>query len=132
MATLTGAQSFVSGKHHAALLTNCNEWEEKACLAGRRSGDLVAPMTFCPDLHFVDLKSPVADMRNSNLGKTEGPPSAVAGLFIGAHIEFGEGLKWLHFDIAAPAESGDRATGYGPALLSCLLGHLTKAPMFKH
>ncbi|EYB99449.1 hypothetical protein Y032_0122g1056 [Ancylostoma ceylanicum] len=99
-------------------------------MAGRISGDLVAPMVFCPDLHFADLKSPIADMRNSNLGKMEGPPSAVAGLFIGAHIDFGEGIKWMHLDIASPAECGDRSTGYGPALLCCLFGHLTKAPMF--
>ncbi|VDO91187.1 unnamed protein product, partial [Heligmosomoides polygyrus] len=131
MATLTGAQAYASGKLHAALLTNSEEWERKACIAGRRSGDLVAPLVFCPDLHFPDLKSPIADMRNSNLGKMDGPPSAVAGLFIGAHIDFGEGIKWLHFDIAAPAESGDRGTGYGIALLSYLLGHLTTAPMFK-
>ncbi|CAJ0609066.1 unnamed protein product [Cylicocyclus nassatus] len=130
MATLTGAQAYVSGKYHAALLTNCEEWEQRVCLAGRLSGDLVAPLVFCPDLHFSDLKSPIADMRNSNLGKMEGPPSAIAGLFIGAHIDFGEGIKWMHLDIASPAECGDRATGYGPALLSYLLGHLTKAPMF--
>ncbi|KAJ1360782.1 Leucine aminopeptidase 1 [Parelaphostrongylus tenuis] len=131
LATLTGTQSYVSGKFHAALLTNCQEWERKACVAGRRSGDLVAPMIFCPDLHFPDLRSPVADMRNSNLGKTEGPPSALAGLFIGAHIDFGDGLKWLHFDMAASAEIGDRGTGYGVALLSYLLGHLTMTPMFQ-
>ncbi|KAL6724694.1 hypothetical protein Aduo_019558 [Ancylostoma duodenale] len=130
MATLTGAQAYVSGKYHAAMLTNCEDFEQRACMAGRISGDLVAPMVFCPDLHFADLKSPIADMRNSNLGKMEGPPSAVAGLFIGAHIDFGEGIKWMHLDIASPAECGDRSTGYGPALLCTLFGHLTKAPMF--
>ncbi|KHJ98215.1 cytosol aminopeptidase family, catalytic domain protein [Oesophagostomum dentatum] len=130
MATLTGAQSYLSGKYHAALLTNCDEWEQKVREAGRLSGDLVAPMVFCPDLHFSDLKSPVADMRNSNLGKMEGPPSAIAGLFIGAHIDFGEGIKWMHLDIASPAECGERATGYGTALLTYLFGHLTEAPMF--
>uniref|UniRef100_A0A1I7WSH7 CYTOSOL_AP domain-containing protein n=1 Tax=Heterorhabditis bacteriophora TaxID=37862 RepID=A0A1I7WSH7_HETBA len=125
MATLTGAQSWMTGKLHGAILTNSEEWESKACSAGRRSGDLLAPMVFCPDLHFSDLKSPIADMRNSNLGKMEGPPSAIAGLFIGSHIDFGEGLNWLHLDIAAPAESSDRGTGYGPALMSVLLGHHT-------
>merc|ERR1711974_109049 len=28
---------------------------------------------------------------------------------------------WLHVDMAAPAYTGDRATGYGIALLNCLL-----------
>ncbi|KAJ1373694.1 putative aminopeptidase npepl1, partial [Parelaphostrongylus tenuis] len=71
LATVTGAQSYVSGKLQAALLTDWREWERKACVDGRRSGDFVAPMVFCPDLHFQDLKSPVTDMRYSNLGKTE-------------------------------------------------------------
>ena len=43
----------------------------------------------------------------------QGPPTAIGGLFIGAHIEFGEGINWAHVDMAAPAESGERATGYG-------------------
>lgn len=49
-----------------------------------------------------------------------GPPTAIAGLFIGAQIDFGKGLDWLHVDLAGPAFS-DRATGYGPALLTSLL-----------
>uniref|UniRef100_A0A8R1IJ44 CYTOSOL_AP domain-containing protein n=1 Tax=Caenorhabditis japonica TaxID=281687 RepID=A0A8R1IJ44_CAEJA len=131
MATLTGAQAWLSGRLHGAAMTNDEELERKIVLAGKQSGDLVAPMLFCPDLFFSDLKSPVADMRNSNLGKMDGPPSAVAGLFIGAHIGFGDGVKWLHLDIAAPAESGDRATGYGPALFSTLLGKYTTVPMLQ-
>lgn len=71
MATLTGAQGHVSGKHHAAILSNNEELERRACVAGRKSGDLVHPLPFCPDLHFLDLKSPVADMRNANFGKTQ-------------------------------------------------------------
>lgn len=131
MATLTGAQAWLSGRLHAAAMTNDEALEQQLIKAGKASGDLVAPMLYAPDLFFSDLKSPVADMRNSNLGKMDGPPSAVAGLFIGAHIGFGEGLRWVHLDIAAPAESGDRATGYGPALFSVLLGQHTKVPMLK-
>lgn len=129
MATLTGAQAYMTGRIHGAALTNDELLEYAMTKAGRKSGDLVAPMLFAPDLFFSDLKSPVADMRNSNLGKMEGPPSAVAGLFIGAHIDFGEGIRWLHLDIAAPAECGDRATGYGPALFTTLLGEHTNVPM---
>lgn len=71
MATLTGAQGLATGKLHAAVLTNSEEWENRACKAGRASGDLVHPLPFCPDLHFSDLKSPVADMRNSTFGKMQ-------------------------------------------------------------
>ncbi len=71
MATLTGAQAYVSGMEHAAILTNNEQWERDAINAGRASGDLVHPLPYCPDLHFPDLKSAVADMRNSNLGKMQ-------------------------------------------------------------
>ncbi|CAJ0929869.1 unnamed protein product, partial [Mesorhabditis belari] len=131
MATLTGAQAYISGKHHAAVLTNLEENEKQIELAGRRSGDLVKSMLFAPDMHFSDLKSPIADMRNSNFGKMEGPPSAIAGLFIAAHIDFGEGISWMHLDIASPCEVADRATGYGPALISVLLGKETKVPLLQ-
>ncbi|CAI4233263.1 unnamed protein product [Auanema sp. JU1783] len=132
MATLTGAQSYLTGKLHGAVLTNSEDWELKALQAGKRSGDMLGPMLFCPEVHFPDLKSKLADMKNSNLGKMNGPPSAVAGLFIGAHIEFGEGLNWLHLDIAAPAECEDRGTGYGPTLMSALLGNDTNVPLLHH
>ncbi|CAL2037553.1 unnamed protein product [Caenorhabditis brenneri] len=131
MATLTGAQAYMTGRMHGAAMTNDDELEAAIIKAGKKSGDLVAPMLFAPDLFYPDLKSPIADMRNSNLGKMEGPPSAVAGLFIGAHIEFGEGLRWLHLDIAAPAECGDRGTGYGPALFTTLLGQHTNVPLLR-
>lgn len=62
-----------------AVLTNKEEWEQASIKAGRRSGDLIYPMPYSPDLHFPDLKSALADMKNSNLGKMEGPPSAIAG-----------------------------------------------------
>uniref|UniRef100_A0A0N5B0L0 CYTOSOL_AP domain-containing protein n=1 Tax=Syphacia muris TaxID=451379 RepID=A0A0N5B0L0_9BILA len=132
MATLTGAQRQATGKMHAAVLTNSEEWEQKACEAGRFSGDLVHPLPFCPDLHFSDLKSPVADMRNANLGKMQGPPSSVAGLFIGAQIDFGKDIDWLHIDFAHLVENGERATGYGPSLICALLKNYFDVPILKN
>ncbi|VDM92702.1 unnamed protein product, partial [Onchocerca ochengi] len=131
MATLTGAQGLATGKLHAAVLTNSEEWENRACKAGRASGDLVHPLPFCPDLHFNDLKSPVADMRNSTFSKMQGPGSSIAGLFIASHIDFGSGLNWIHFDIASPVESCSRATGYGPALICALLASDLDVPLLK-
>ncbi|CAJ0587579.1 unnamed protein product, partial [Mesorhabditis spiculigera] len=131
MATLTGAQTYVSGQVHAAVLTNLEQSEQEVEAAGRRSGDMAKSMLFAPDLHFRDLKSPVADMRNHYFGTMQGPPSALGGLFIGAHIDFGEDLNWIHLDIAAPAECEDRATGYGPSLLSVLLGKETSVPILQ-
>jgi len=125
MATLTGAQAYVSGKLMGAFLSNKEDWEKAAIKAGKRSGDLVSPLPYCPDLHFPDLKSSLADMKNSNLGKMEGPPSAVAGLFIGSHMDFSEEVNWLHFDIASPSESGERSTAFAiPLICSLLSEHL--------
>ncbi|CAG9533689.1 unnamed protein product [Cercopithifilaria johnstoni] len=131
MATLTGAQELATGKLHAAVLTNSEEWENRACKAGQASGDLVHPLPFCPDLHFNDLKSPIADMRNSTFAKGQGPKSSIAGLFIASHIDFGSGLNWIHFDIASPVESCSRATGYGPALICALLASDLDVPLLK-
>lgn len=36
------------------------------------------------------------------------------------------GGKWLHIDMAYPASSGERATGYGVALLFGLLQELSQ------
>ncbi|VDN07339.1 unnamed protein product [Thelazia callipaeda] len=131
MATLTGAQAYATGKVHAAVLTNSDKWEDLICKAGRASGDLVHPLPFCPDIHFNDLKSPVADMRNSTFGKMQGPSSSVAGLFIGSHIDFGNGLNWIHLDIASTVENSDRATGYGPALICAALAADLDIPVLK-
>lgn len=52
MATLTGAQGIATGKYHGAILTNDEDWELKAVIAGKKSGDLLFPMPYCPELHF--------------------------------------------------------------------------------
>uniref|UniRef100_A0A914Z302 Cytosol aminopeptidase domain-containing protein n=1 Tax=Panagrolaimus superbus TaxID=310955 RepID=A0A914Z302_9BILA len=131
MATLTGAQAFATGKLHAGILTNCEKWENKSLEAGRKSGDLVHPFVFAPDLHFKDFDSKVADMKNLHSESSVGAPSSTAGLFIGSHIDFGKDCSWLHFDIAFPASSGERATGFGVALISRLLGNYTDVDIAK-
>ncbi|XP_017859617.1 PREDICTED: probable aminopeptidase NPEPL1 [Drosophila arizonae] len=65
MATLTGAQGVATGKYHGAILTNSEPWESKALQAGRKSGDLLAPIIYCPELHFSEFASAIADMKNS-------------------------------------------------------------------
>lgn len=94
MATLTGAQGIATGKFHAAVLTNSNDWEDRACKAGRASGDLIHPIPFSPDLHFSDLKSPVADMRNSTFSKAQvGEKNNIIILWKGEH-EVSMKTKW--------------------------------------
>lgn len=65
MATLTGAQGIATGKYHGAILTNDEDWEMKGIEAGRISGDLLAPIVYCPELHFCEFSSAMADMKNS-------------------------------------------------------------------
>ena len=65
MATLTGAQLVATGKRHAAVLSNSAAAEARAGAAGLRSGDLVFPILYCPELLKGEFASKVADMRNS-------------------------------------------------------------------
>ena len=41
------------------------EWERRASIAGRKSGDLTFPLVYCPEFHFPEFNSSVADMKNS-------------------------------------------------------------------
>ncbi|XP_055381563.1 probable aminopeptidase NPEPL1 isoform X2 [Condylostylus longicornis] len=130
MATLTGAQAIATGKYHAAILTNNEEWEIKALDAGRKSGDLLAPIVYCPELHFSEFASAVADMKNSVADRSNAQ-SSCAGLFIAAHIGFDFPGVWIHIDMATPVHCGERATGYGVALLLSLFGNYTNCSMLQ-
>jgi len=121
MATLTGAQATATGKYHAALVTNNEDWEVACVKAGQRSGDLVHPLPYCPELHFSEFASSMADMKNSVADRSNAQPSC-AGLFIASHIGFDFLGTWIHVDMAYPVHCGERATGYGVALLLSLFG----------
>ncbi|MEQ2218967.1 hypothetical protein XENOCAPTIV_010658 [Xenoophorus captivus] len=54
-----------TGKYHAAVMTNSEQWEVACVRAGRSSGDLTHPLVYCPELHFSEFTSAVADMKNS-------------------------------------------------------------------
>ncbi|CAB1353889.1 unnamed protein product [Coregonus sp. 'balchen'] len=72
MATLTGAQGISTGKYHCAVMTNSEQWETACVRAGRSSGDLAHPLVYCPELHFNEFTSAVADMKNSVAGISTG------------------------------------------------------------
>uniref|UniRef100_S4P5E9 Putative cytoplasmic aminopeptidase n=3 Tax=Pararge aegeria TaxID=116150 RepID=S4P5E9_9NEOP len=69
------------------------------------------------------MKNSVADRNNAQ--------SSCAGLFILAHLGFDFPGAWLHVDMAAPAHCGERATGYGVALLTVLFGSQTRSRLLK-
>ncbi len=120
MATLTGAQLVSTGKKHAGLMCNDEAWEQKACTAGRLSGDLVHPLPYCPEFFSAEFKSKVADMKNSVKDRANAQ-SSCAGQFIGDHlVDYTN--PWIHVDIAGPSTHGERGTGYGVALLLSLFG----------
>ncbi|XP_072948235.1 probable aminopeptidase NPEPL1 isoform X1 [Epargyreus clarus] len=130
MATLTGAQGTATGKYHAAVVSNNERLERRCVAAGRVSGDLAHALPFAPELHFAEFSSVVADMKNSVADRNNAQPSC-AGLFVLAHLGFDFPGRWLHIDMASPAHCGERATGYGVALLTVLFGHYTQSHLLK-
>ncbi|XP_023034102.1 probable aminopeptidase NPEPL1 isoform X2 [Drosophila willistoni] len=130
MATLTGAQGIATGKYHGAVLTNSETWESKSLQAGRKSGDLLAPIIYCPELQFSEFASAIADMKNS-VADRQNAQSSCAGLFVAAHLGFDYPGVWIHVDMATPVHCGERATGYGVALLLTLFGNHTNSTLLQ-
>lgn len=130
MATLTGAQGIATGKYHAAFLTNNGDWEDTVMDAGLTSGDLTFPIPFCPELHFSEFTSAIADMKNS-VADRNNAQSSCAGLFIASHLGFDYPGTWIHVDMAYPVHCGERATGYGVSLLTTLFGSYSKQPLLQ-
>lgn len=126
-------QGISTGKYHAAVMTNSEQWEMACVRAGRSSGDLAHPLVYCPELHFSEFTSAVADMKNSvavSGGRAgtgapapfslilslvwcfflfwqdrENAQSSCAGLFIGSHLGFDWPGIWVHVDIASPVHA---------------------------
>ena len=119
MATLTGAQLMATGRRHAAVVCNDDALEAAAVAAGRHSGDLVHPLPYCPEFYVRELKSKVADMKNSVKDRMNAQ-SSCAAQFVAEHLAGYQG-PWLHVDMAGPSHEGDRATGWGVGLLLALL-----------
>lgn len=118
LATLTGAQATTTGKRHAAIVSNDERWEQAAVHAGRLSGDLVHPILYCPEFFRAEFKSDVADLKNSVKDRANAQ-SSCAAQFIAENLGGYKG-PWLHVDIAAPASTDERGTGFGVALLMTL------------
>ena len=124
MATLTGAQLVTTGKNHAAIMSNGDEWENRMIEAGRHSGDLCFPIIYAPEFYRGEFKSKVADMKNSVKDRMNAQ-SSCAGTFVGEHlapdyVENGGG--WVHIDMAGPSTKEERGTGFGAGLLLSIAG----------
>ena len=120
-ATLTGAQMVATGNLHAGFVTNSDNLENKAKEAGKKSGDLVAPLPFAPEFFKSEFTSSIADMKNSvkNRGNAQ---ASCAAQFIFNHIEDLD-VEWGHIDLAGPStDSSNRGTGFGVCLMAELAG----------
>jgi probable aminopeptidase NPEPL1 len=76
------------------------------------------PILFCPEFMKGEFASEVADMKNTAKERAAG--SSNAAQFIHNHMGDFKG-RWAHVDIAYPVHIGERASGYGVALLLELL-----------
>ncbi len=126
-ATLTGAALIISGQAVSCTFTNRDGLEERSVASGRSTGDLTHPILFIPEFYKQELKSKVADMRNSVANRMNAQ-SSCAGQFIYNHIE-DVNPAFLHLDIAGPAFRDGRATGYGVALMADIVRNTTKADL---
>ena len=66
MATLTGAQMICTGVKHAAIMSNCEEFETMVRQAGFSSGDWVYPILYCPELVCFSLDEPKPSQLTKN------------------------------------------------------------------
>jgi probable aminopeptidase NPEPL1 len=118
-ATLTGAQPMSTGRRIAAVVTDSDDLERLAVAAGRRTGDLVHPLPWTPELFRREFRSAVADMVNSVRDRGSAQASC-AGWFVHQGLA-DTGVPWAHVDLAGPAHVDERATGFGVALLAELV-----------
>jgi probable aminopeptidase NPEPL1 len=125
-ATLTGAQLISTGVRHAAIVSDDEALEQLVVQVGRETGDLTHPLLFAPELFASEFDSVVADMRNSVANRSNAQ-SSCAAQFVYSHLSDAPGAarrRWCHVDLAGPAFTNDRATGFGVALLSELVRRL--------
>jgi len=104
LATLTGACIVALGNYTVGTWSNEDEWAEKVLAAAKTAGESFWHMPLIEEVK-ENLKSPVADMKNSG---TRWGGAISAALFL---REFVEGSPWVHLDIAGPSTS-DKDGGY--------------------
>ena len=128
LATLTGACMVALGMKTAGLMGNHQGLLDQVQAAADAEGEPVWPLPLPPDMR-AELDSDVADIKNIS-GKRWGGAS-VAGVFLQEFV--GDGIPWVHLDIAGPADSPDEdgltrkgGTGFGVRTLLHLLASYRK------
>jgi leucyl aminopeptidase len=128
LATLTGACMVALGDQTAGLMGNHDSWIDQVRDAAAAVGEPVWPLPL-PEHLRRKLDSEIADLKNITDGRYGG--ALAAGLFLREFV--GEGIPWVHLDIAGPASSqvveGELVkggTGFGVRTLVELLSSYSK------
>jgi leucyl aminopeptidase len=94
-ATLTGAVVVALGHRYSGLLTNDQDFADELINVGKKSQDRVWQLPL-DDEYAEDIKSKIADVKNTGAGRSAGTISA--GAFLREFV--GEDIPWCHVDIA--------------------------------
>jgi leucyl aminopeptidase len=106
-ATLTGAIVMALGNIHTGYFTRNAALKKKLEQAAAQSGEWVWNMPLT-DHHVKDMKGTYADL--SNTSSSKGAGSATAAGFLEQFV--GEGIPWVHVDIAGTAWSTGNRVPY--------------------
>ena len=128
LATLTGACMVALGERTAGAMGNHRGLLEQVQAAAESAGEPVWPLPLPPEMESK-LESDVADLKNVTSTRYGGAISA--GLFLQHFV--GDGIPWLHLDIAGPAwshevdgELNKGGTGFGVRTLARLVTTFSK------
>jgi leucyl aminopeptidase len=109
VATLTGAIIIALGNLHTGYFTRNAKLKSTVEKAAETSGEWVWNMPLT-DFHVKDMKGTFADLSNISAGKGAG--SATAAAFLEQFV--GEGIPWVHFDIAGTGWAVGNRLNYCP------------------
>ncbi|MDK6492369.1 leucyl aminopeptidase [Corynebacterium coyleae] len=107
-ATLTGAQLVALGSRTSGVMGS-DDLRDLIAETGRAVGEQAWAMPLLEEQED-ELKSPIADIRNTHNARTGG--MLFAGLYLSRFVP--ENVEWAHIDIAGPAWNGGGAWGYTP------------------
>jgi leucyl aminopeptidase len=105
VATLTGAVRIALGRLYTGVLGRPQSFIDEVLAAADRSGERMWPLPLA-DEHREEMKSEVADLRNSSGGRLGG--TILGAAFIDAAVD--EDTEWAHLDIASTAWYEDERT----------------------
>lgn len=94
-ATLTGAVVVALGHRYSGIMTNNQDFADQLITVGEKSQDRVWQMPL-DDEYAEDIKSKIADIKNTGAGREAG--TIAAGAFLREFVK--DGTAWCHVDIA--------------------------------